>query len=332
MDTCFIAMPISTPTGLVERYENDSDHFLHVLEHLFVPAIENVGLKPISPLTAGSSVIHAEIIKQITDAQLVLCDMSTLNANVFFELGVRTALDRAVCLVVDHITGASPFDLSLVNHHKYNPALAPWVLKDEIPRLQKHVEATLAGGEHNAMWSIVSLTRTAEVRTDPGDPAAARLELLENQVRLLANSLSGGNSGQRRDRSSRLGTLQDKMILWVDDIPENNSLEVKNLETRGASVIVAKSTKEATEVLQRHEFDLILSDIHRAEGGISHDTAGFELLSTLREDLKIYTPLIFYTSNANKAAQASVVRKYRAPVADSPSDLLNLVIRELAEQ
>lgn len=182
------------------------------------------------------------------------------------------------------------------------------------------------------MWSIVSLARAAEVRTDPGDPAEARLELLENQVRLLANSLSGRSSGRILGRSSRPGTLQDRSILWVDDIPDNNSLEVKSLEARGASVTVATSTKEATEILQRHEFDLILSDIHRVEGGVSRDTAGFELLNTLREDLKIYTPLIFYTSNAIKAAQASVVRKYRAAVADSSSGLLDLVMRELAEE
>lgn len=150
MDSCFIAMPISTPAGLVERYENDSDHFLHVLEHLFVPAIENLGLKPVSPLTSGSSVIHAEIIKQITDAQLVLCDMSTLNANVFFELGVRTALDRPVCLVVDHITGDSPFDLSLVNHYKYNPVLAPWVLK---------MKFRVSRSTLRQPWRVVSTTR-----------------------------------------------------------------------------------------------------------------------------------------------------------------------------
>lgn len=331
MDTCFIAMPISTPAALVERYENDSDHFLHVLEHLFVPAIENLGMKAISPLTVGSSVIHADIIKQITDAQLVLCDMSTLNANVFFELGVRTALDRPVCLVVDQLTGASPFDLSLVNHHKYHPSLAPWLLKDEIPRLQKHVEATLAGGEHNAMWSMVSLMRKAEVDTDPADPAAARLELLENQVRLLANSMSGGDTGQRPGLSLRSGTLPDKRVLWVDDIPEHNVYEVKNLEARGVFVSLARSTKEATEILQRNWFDLIISDIHREEDGVSRKSAGFEFLTTLREDLRIYTPVIFYTSNANRFVEEPVARKYRAAIVDSSNELLNLVDQELTK-
>jgi hypothetical protein len=114
-------MPISTPARMVEEYDNDFDHFAHVLDHLFIPAIENIGLKPISPLTVGSPVIHTEIIKQIADTQLLLCDMSTLNANVFFELGIRTALDLPVCLVQDTLTENLPFDINLVNHHRYNP-------------------------------------------------------------------------------------------------------------------------------------------------------------------------------------------------------------------
>lgn len=330
METCFIAMPISTPAALVEQYDNDADHFEHVLDHLFRPAIEGVGLKPVSPVTAGSSVIHAEMIKQLTDAQLVLCDMSTLNANVFFELGVRTALDRPVCLVIDHHTANSPFDLSLVNHHKYHPSMAPWVLKNEVPRLQDHLRATLDGGEHNAMWSVVSLARKAEVRTDPNDPAAARLELLENQVRLLTQSLSGGRLGPRTVGPAAV-PLRNKRILWVDDVPGNNFSEINQLEALGAMLTLATSTKEAVDVLRHQNFHLVLSDIHRVEDGVVQNTAGFQLLTMLREELGIYTPVIFYTSGARRAAEETVVRKYRAGVTESPSELIDLVLAQLRD-
>ena len=80
-ENCFIIMPITTPTNLVERYKGDEDHFTHVLEHLFIPALESAGFKPISPKSAGSDVIQAEIIKQLSSCELVLCDMSILNPN-----------------------------------------------------------------------------------------------------------------------------------------------------------------------------------------------------------------------------------------------------------
>src|SRR5687767_8303011 len=103
MNTCFVAMPISVPQSMVSRYE-DKDHFIHVYEHLFAPAIRELEFEPISPVSKGSEVIHADIVRNLHDAHLVLCDMSTLNANVFFELGIRTALDKPVCLVADSAT------------------------------------------------------------------------------------------------------------------------------------------------------------------------------------------------------------------------------------
>ena len=36
MANCFIVMPITTPETLAPSYGNDREHFLHVLEHLFV--------------------------------------------------------------------------------------------------------------------------------------------------------------------------------------------------------------------------------------------------------------------------------------------------------
>lgn len=81
---CFIIMPISLPDNWLPRYSNDGDHFKHVLNHLLIPSIEMVGLDAIPPIVKGSEVIHGNIIKNIESADLVLCDMSILNPNVFF--------------------------------------------------------------------------------------------------------------------------------------------------------------------------------------------------------------------------------------------------------
>ena len=89
MKTCFIIMPITTPNAGLPDYQNDKDHFSHVLEYLLVPSIEKAGLEAIRPLATGGDVIHGVIIQNLESTDLVLCDMSTLNANVFFELGIR---------------------------------------------------------------------------------------------------------------------------------------------------------------------------------------------------------------------------------------------------
>lgn len=78
-------MPITTPEHLIQQYDNDKDHFEHVLNHLFIPAIEGANLKPIPPVMKGSDNIQAEIIKNLETADLVLCDISTHNPNVFLN-------------------------------------------------------------------------------------------------------------------------------------------------------------------------------------------------------------------------------------------------------
>lgn len=128
MPSCFIIMPVSTPEMMVDDYGRDKDHFRHVLDHLFLPAVRSAGLDPILPTAEGSQLIHPEIVKNLEKADLVLCDMSILNPNVFFELGIRTALNKPVCLVRDNLTELVPFDMSIVNNHTYQSSLVPWVI------------------------------------------------------------------------------------------------------------------------------------------------------------------------------------------------------------
>jgi hypothetical protein len=124
-------MPITTPKEHIGLYQNDSKHFLHVLDCLFIPALENAGFEPIPPKTTGSDVIHADIIQKLSSCELVLCDMSILNPNVFFEFGIRTALNKSVVLVIDDKTEPIPFDTGIINFHKYDSSLASWILDKE---------------------------------------------------------------------------------------------------------------------------------------------------------------------------------------------------------
>lgn len=57
--------------------------------------------------------------------------MSLLNPNVFFELGIRTALNKPVCMVTDERTKKIPFDTNIISYHTYNSKLEPWNLENE---------------------------------------------------------------------------------------------------------------------------------------------------------------------------------------------------------
>jgi CheY-like chemotaxis protein len=74
-----------------------------------------------------------------------------------------------------------------------------------------------------------------------------------------------------------------KIILWVDDKPENNAIEISQLEGRGYRVIKAASTEEAMSTLAKETVGLILSDMGRLEHGAYVAQAGIVLLRALRQ-------------------------------------------------
>jgi hypothetical protein len=180
--TCFVAMPITTPDAYAAKL-GDVDHFAHVLTHLFTPALQAAGLKVLAPSVAGSEIIHAEIIKNLEQADFVLCDLSDLNPNVLFELGIRTSLDRPVMHVRDDLTGRVPFDIAAVNTHTYNSSLTPWSLAGEIPRLTEFVKGVMSSeNPGNAMWRYFGLTKRGKPSDAGADPTQAKLDLLISEM------------------------------------------------------------------------------------------------------------------------------------------------------
>jgi hypothetical protein len=174
----------------VSKYSGDKDHFSHVLEHLFVPAVEKNKFNAIQPIAEGSDVIHAEIIKNLEKADLVLCDASSLNANVFYELGIRTALDKPVCIVRDELTPKIPFDTTIINHHDYDSSLAPWTLQNQIDQLAKHIKKSFERSEgKNQLWKYFGLSTRATL-PQANNSVEGKLELLSLQVEGLTRKVS----------------------------------------------------------------------------------------------------------------------------------------------
>ena len=107
----------------------------------------------------------------------MLCDMSSLNANTFFELGIRTAVDKAVALVGDQHTPKIPFDTSLINYHTYDGSLTPWTIESEIQKISDHLlKAVNTSNGRNTLWRYFGLTTRGQV------PAPATVEDKLNMI------------------------------------------------------------------------------------------------------------------------------------------------------
>jgi CheY-like chemotaxis protein len=111
-------------------------------------------------------------------------------------------------------------------------------------------------------------------------------------------------------------------VLWVDDRPEGNALELAKLRDDGVEVLQAKSTAEAMDVLAlRRGVQAIVTDLGRVEGGEYRPHAGLELLKQLRE-AGFQQPLLVYTSARGVARDRDdAVAAGAAAVTASPTEL-----------
>lgn len=219
---CFIAMPVTTRPAEVELY-GDPDHWEHVLHTLFIPAVERADMTPLVPTATGSTLIHANIIKQLQDSDVVLCDLSSHNPNVFFELGVRTSLNLPIALVRDEHTSL-PFDTSGINTESYRSTLRGWETIGDISKLAAHLESsveTCAG--RNPLWQAFGLTIQASEASSDENPTEAKLDLVlrefENLRQAAAQSArQGGEVTTQGTVQSRTAPAMDFRKLSGDDV------------------------------------------------------------------------------------------------------------------
>lgn len=151
---------------------------------------------------------------------------------------------------------------------------------------------------------------------------ALRLELA---VRQGLAAISQRETGPADDGTLReqLRRIRPARVLWVDNKPANNEMEIATLTRAGVEVDTALSNAEAAEQVRGREYDLVISDIYRTENG--NLLAGFDLPRTLMPDRNRLPPLIYYTG---KVEQPRSPDGY--PITDRPSALfreISLLLR-----
>jgi hypothetical protein len=95
--TCFVIMPFGEKKDLDGK---DID-FDDIYRFFFKKAIEDLGIECIrcdEIEEAGS--IHEKMFEHIYLADIVVVDITTSNANVYYELGIRHALAKGVTVLI----------------------------------------------------------------------------------------------------------------------------------------------------------------------------------------------------------------------------------------
>lgn len=154
---CFVIMPISDTEGY------DKGHFNRVYEHLIKPACEQAGFEPVrADDTSKANMIMVDILQKILECDMAICDLSSRNPNVFYELGFRQAFNKKTVLIKD-IKTAMPFDISGIRTLSYNKNLRIDGVKKTIPEIAKCITETFDADdkEVNSLLQLLSVEKPA---------------------------------------------------------------------------------------------------------------------------------------------------------------------------
>jgi hypothetical protein len=211
--TCFVIMPITVPPHMREVYRDGEKHFTHVLDSIIGPAIEKAGYEVIPPSAKGADLIQAEIIGNLETSDLVLCDMSALNPNVFFEFGIRCALNKPICVVRDGFLKNIPFDPGILNCLEYTGELNAWETEGQVRVLSDHIlESAKRCEGKNPLWKYIGFREEAKAFKSES-ASDDKLEYLAMQIEALRKAYEDKN---KRDVIDAIfGGARDEIIAAV---------------------------------------------------------------------------------------------------------------------
>lgn len=186
-EQCFVIMPIG------DHPSHEKGHFIKIYRDLIKPAIEDADFEAYrADEGGGSQNIQIDIIKKIIEAPMAVCDLSTRNPNVLFELGIRQAFDLPVALIQE-IGTERIFDIQTFNTGEYRSAR----IYDEVVQDRKNITNLIKNtyrkhSEGDGVNSIIRLIPTIDKAklSEKGVDSEELIRIMFNQINNLSRDIS----------------------------------------------------------------------------------------------------------------------------------------------
>jgi O-acetyl-ADP-ribose deacetylase (regulator of RNase III) len=116
--TCFVIMPFGEKKDL----DGKSINFDKIYKDFIKGAVAELGIKCVRcDEIAEAGWIHSKMFKHIFEADVAVVDITALNPNVFYELGIRHALNKHVTVLIRKAGTPTPFNIQGFQMLEYNP-------------------------------------------------------------------------------------------------------------------------------------------------------------------------------------------------------------------
>lgn len=236
---CFVIMPISNQNGY------DNEHFTLVYEDIIKPAIKANNMNPIrADETKNTNLIQLDILRRIIETPIAICDMSSKNPNVFYELGMRQAFNMPTVLIKDDETSA-PFDISGLRYITYNKNMKHREVQRAVEELTKSIKETYLKRDDKS--EINSLIRLMEFVNPPNNLNSQKYELIKEIRKML-------------DEAENIEKI--KFSSYWGFIKDNLNEEEKKIVFNSAHMIIG-GMKNSDFYLRKEKISSMLSRIEK---------------------------------------------------------------------
>lgn len=227
---CFIIMPISDVDGY------DKGHFSRVYEDIIKPAVDNTEFTVTrADEVKETNFIHLDILKQLIDAPIAICDLSSRNPNVLFELGIRQAFDKPVVLIQEKGT-PKIFDIGPLRYLEYSKNMKYHDVLKTQKELTESINATKEAegkqGNINSIVRLMALSNPATIPTLEGDNKEAfAIDVLQSQMgdirKMMEISMMENRKGNSKGSISsieyeRISNKLDNLVSLRNKMPREH--------------------------------------------------------------------------------------------------------------
>lgn len=234
-----IVGPISASEDIEDCYT--SNHWISVRK-IIQDSYPSIPMHLVSE-SNSSGIILDRIIQNLAEYDLIICDTSSKNPNVMFELGLRLAFDKPVILVKDELTAYS-FDISLIEHVDYTSNLEYSSMLKFQTTLSNKIKHIKNNGLDSFLshFPVTSVNNTLpKIEVSGYDAFKADFEkllpLLSETKHLLA--IENKNRSFNADISTkvRLPTLDEVRHLLMESLPPD-AIKEENFDVSALSELV----------------------------------------------------------------------------------------------
>lgn len=213
--TCFVITPIGPDDSDTRRRADD------VLDFIIEPAAESLGFRvERADHIAEPGRITRQIVERLISATVVIADLAGTNPNVFYELGIRHALQKWTIHLFEDVSEI-PFDIHDYRAIKIGTgARAAAEAQNELRRALQHIKDRPTESVKTPFTEGIELELTSAAIA--GGEASTEQRIL-GELTELRDEIRQANAAipARRPRPARHFRDAQKLANWMSDAAHN---------------------------------------------------------------------------------------------------------------